>query len=100
AYLFTRTATATVGSATPIGATVLATAGIDLNDISGGANCPASGCGWAVGTGGTILYTATGPSFAAENSNTTVTLNGVDSPSDNTHVWAVGNGGTILECTA
>jgi photosystem II stability/assembly factor-like uncharacterized protein len=98
-YLFTLTGTDEVGNTAAIDTTVQVTPTPYLNKIAMGHSCPSSGCGWAVGSGGTILYTASGTSFDGEATGTNVNLNDVTSPTDNSHVWAVGDAGTILECT-
>jgi photosystem II stability/assembly factor-like uncharacterized protein len=98
-YVFTLTGIDRVGNTAAILTTVQDAPTPGLSRITTGHSCPSGGCGWAVGTGGTILYTANGTSFEGEASGTNVNLNDVTSPADNAHVWAVGNGGTILECT-
>jgi Photosynthesis system II assembly factor YCF48 len=98
-YVFTLTGIDRVGNTAAITTTAIDAPSLGLSGVTTGQGCPSGGCGWAVGNGGTILYTANGTSFEGEASGTSANLNDVTSPVDNTHVWAVGNGGTILECT-
>jgi photosystem II stability/assembly factor-like uncharacterized protein len=51
--------------------------------------------GWAVGDGGTIIYTDNGSAWSTKASGTTRNLRGI-SFSSATSAWAVGDGGTIL----
>jgi hypothetical protein len=98
-YLFTLTGLDLVGNAAAVMTTVQVAPASSLNKIAIGHGCPSGGCGWVVGSGGAILYTANGTSFDGETTGTNVNLNDATSPTDNSHVWAVGDGGTILECT-
>ena len=98
-YLFSLTGIDRVGNSASIATTVQVTPTPDLSTIAMGHSCSSGGCGWAVGSGGTIVYTANGTSFDSEVTATSVNLNDAVSPVDNAHVWVVGDAGTILECT-
>ncbi len=99
-YAYALTGIDRVGNSATLVTTVRVTAAAaDLLSVADAVGCASAGCGWAVGTSGTILYTASGSSFQGESSGATADLNGIALSSNNTHVWAVGDGGTILECT-